>query len=626
MAAQPHRDDKPHGKRRGPKGQGAAPQPIKPPPPPPPHASPKPPPAVAEASPELLQARKPIVFTAEASGQRYLDHHLVRTIDMPALLKLLRVRAERIEVSAPTPWHVRAVDRIERPDWARYVAPPPPLPIEMPDWGDVALPVGMDRLPLLVVGRIVRPRWGRAMRLPVVATIRNPDLDADGGLGDFGQMPDNAWELLDDPVPEPPPPRAGERPKPARPPWIAPDRPVEAPHDQPHARAGPQRHGKHPTDHASRTRLPERAVPEPRKPAPMHHVAASARALEPDAQPHTPDAQPHTPRAQPQGREAQPQKRRIRVQEVAKKREFEPVDEEAEDEVAAPAVKPKRPVPASIVTTSHIGAFGCLGKLVGLLLLIGASLVAVEIALQTWSENHGALVEQLAGAGLDTDVELPTLLAQGEPDAPLQIVLACDLATPHCQRVLGWLLQFRAGNPVQVRPDHDDKPRLVVLHRATGDEARRVAEGLQALDHEGHFWEVMAKVTASPRPLGIGQVQALADDAGVKLARWNRMKAEQEIALRVRTDTTMADALEMPPGIAVLVSGQPIPTEALTTEVALVEALKGQAEGLARLLKANEGDVAQAHEAALAGLPEAVRQRYVAWILRGERAGAPLAK
>lgn len=270
--------------------------------------------------------------------------------------------------------------------------------------------------------------------------------------------------------------------------------------------------------------------------------------------------------------------------------------------------------------STRTGAPGCLTRLAGLTAAVALGWYAADAALEALVSHQYELISALRGRGMAHE-QGPELLALGEPSSPLQVVVACDLSHTDCRNVLRWLLNWRAEWPDRDLLPGDEPPRLVFLQRAAeGQEAQEVAAGLRALDLQAHFWDVAADLASQPqRPLTVGSVRAALAAVDGHLPRWDRERQEAETALRVRIDRTMAQGLEIPLETGLLVNGQPLAPAELASEAALKAALHKAATHLASRLGQTRGVVGGAQLDLLAGRPERVRERYVRWILKGER-------
>ncbi len=237
-----------------------------------------------------------------------------------------------------------------------------------------------------------------------------------------------------------------------------------------------------------------------------------------------------------------------------------------------------------------------------------------------WLERHGFLFATLRHDGRAADQALAPLLALGDPAAPLQVILACDLIDTPCRTALGWLIAWQQDDPERsVLPGRHDT-RLVFLNRAE-EESRTidVAAAFVALDLQHRFWPVAQALALQKEPFTLAAIGAALDREGGDVARWQRDRADPDQALHARTDRTMAEALGIPSKLGVLVSGRPLAPQQLVSEAALRQALHQRAQNLVQAISTVGGDVAKAQARLVANRQRRQIERYQQWILRGER-------
>jgi hypothetical protein len=206
---------------------------------------------------------------------------------------------------------------------------------------------------------------------------------------------------------------------------------------------------------------------------------------------------------------------------------------------------------------------------------------------------------------------LAPLNTLGPADAPVQLVLACDVAEPGCRQRLGVLVAWQA--------QHDDEARLILLQRPS-DPHRPVAESLQAAARQGLLWRVLSRCQARPELLEVAAVGDVVRTVDGHPVRWRRDLAEAEVALQVGTERTMAAALGLTADAPVLLSGVPLSAADLGSSAATTAALDREWLKLKQRVAHHRGKVGAAQLELLHGLAPATRQRYVAWILHSERA------
>jgi hypothetical protein len=290
---------------------------------------------------------------------------------------------------------------------------------------------------------------------------------------------------------------------------------------------------------------------------------------------------------------------------------------------AIPPMPPSNPEPSGAFPVhTHNGAAGCLGRLLAIAVLAFFALVGVDMALEEWVGAQGRLADSLASAGVEPQMDLPSLLSQGEPNAVFQVVLACDPTALDCRKTLNWLTAWQEKDAAAPAVPALGPPRLVFLQRV-GDDAEALTAGaaLQALDEQDLFWSSVPALAKPSQSMHIQALRQLVETVGGKEIRWERDRADPDTQLHVRTDCTMAEALEMPAGVAVLASGQPLEPTSLVSAEALQAALAVSAHALQRAIETHAGDAAAGQLALLQGQKPMVQQRYLHWILRSQRMG-----
>jgi hypothetical protein len=249
-------------------------------------------------------------------------------------------------------------------------------------------------------------------------------------------------------------------------------------------------------------------------------------------------------------------------------------------------------------------------RLAALAFLVLAAWQIVDLALHGWVVWQEHLVQTLQNAGLRANHRIPPLAALGEADAPVQIVAACDAIEPSCRTLLGRLLNWRDR--------HADDTRLVWLQRPAAEpDSEQLAAALQATASQSVLWPVLRRLSTEPGRLTVAQVQKAVVAARGFASRWQRDLDDSDVLMHVVTDRTMAQALEIPEDVSVIVSGVPLLAGDVRDQATLDTALDLRA---AQAI-ATGGDRA-ALLALLAERPKRVRERYDAWILRGERLSA----
>lgn len=277
-----------------------------------------------------------------------------------------------------------------------------------------------------------------------------------------------------------------------------------------------------------------------------------------------------------------------------------------------PELDPSLPVRTVRQRTAAPQFFARLG---GLAVLVLLAWNGVDALLHGWVMYQATLVESLQNAGLHIDHRLPPLTSVGEPDAPLQIVAACDAAQQDCRQLLVNLMTSRDRTKLS--------SRLVWLQRPAEDDAsEQLAVGLQAAQTQQVLWPVLRRLATVPGKPTLQQLRTAVEDVHGFPHRLTRDIEDSETVLHVATDRTMAEALEIPDDVSVLVSGVPLRPEDVKDLASLEAALQRHGAILEKAIDATEGHVEAAWLRVVAERPARVRDRYIAWILRGERARA----
>jgi hypothetical protein len=279
----------------------------------------------------------------------------------------------------------------------------------------------------------------------------------------------------------------------------------------------------------------------------------------------------------------------------------------------APAASPL-PLP-TVTIRKRTAAPQFFARLLVLGTLVLAAWNGVDLLLHGWVLYQDRLVESLQNAGLRVEHRLPPLNALGDPDAPLQIVVACDAAQAPCRQLLGRTLAARdqAGMPT----------RLVWLQRPEDTEtSAQVAAVLQAAQTQQVLWPVLRRLATVGGTPSQHELEAAVEAVHGFARRLQRDLDDPENLLHIATDRTMAEALEIPDDVSVLVSGRPLQPRDVRDPASLEAALQREAAALQQAMDAADGHVEAAWLRLVADRPARVRDRYVAWILRGERARA----
>lgn len=260
-------------------------------------------------------------------------------------------------------------------------------------------------------------------------------------------------------------------------------------------------------------------------------------------------------------------------------------------------------------------------RLITLLLTFALGWQVVNLGAGLWAAHADRLVGQVAPYVSQPDPDaLSPLLALGEPDAPMQVVLACDVAQQGCRKKLALLTHWQSSKSVALGHLGEDPAtlrRLVFLPRPESDATMVGALTWLALHAQGLDWphvEEFAKDSQRWDASWSGAVRGVEVDA----ARLALVRDDADTLLTALIARTMANALEVPQESGVLASGLPVPATSAEGEPLLQELHRAEM-ALGAFMDALDGDVAPAQARLLAGLPERQRQRYVQWILVGEK-------
>lgn len=256
------------------------------------------------------------------------------------------------------------------------------------------------------------------------------------------------------------------------------------------------------------------------------------------------------------------------------------------------------------------GAWLWCARSVGLVLLTLGSWWLVDRGLGRWVIWVAGLAAQWQPHGSEHHALAP-LNAVGRADAPLQLVLACDLAEQRCRQRLHVLMVWQAR--------HADDARLVLLQRPR-DANRALAQAVQAAGQQALLWPMLAQLYDRTGDLDSSTVAEAVRTLRGHPVRWQRDAAEADAALQVGAERTMATALGLDDDAALLVSGLPATPTELSSESATTTALEQAWTTLRQRIAHHRGDVGAAQLECLQSQPLATRERYIAWILHGQRA------
>lgn len=283
--------------------------------------------------------------------------------------------------------------------------------------------------------------------------------------------------------------------------------------------------------------------------------------------------------------------------------------------VSSPPIQPLPP------TMTH-PALGYLAlRLLTLVLAFASAWLLVDYGLGAWVEHQDLILGQVAQYVPQADPsEIPTLLAIGEPDAVLPVVLACDIAQPSCRRQFAQLVQWHAQkSPILTEELTQSRGarRVIFLRRAQTEASQRIGLTWQALWAQGLVWGNLQKWAEDPSVWTPEQPGRMLRDVEVDADRRARVENDPETVLAVQLERTMAEGLEIPEG-GLLVAGLPVPATQAEGH-ALEQTLEAAEKKLAENIRFFHGDVDRAQARLLAELPVRARDRYWRWILVGKK-------
>lgn len=522
----------------------------------------------------------------DPEGERFLKRNVATGLDQESLLDLLGVDRAAIQVRV------------------RHEPPPEPRPIEIPqvDEGAWGRDYVVDRIGEpdwdpdpdgVVAQRITVPRWGAHWVLPTVKQIPIPAwTDPAEKLQPLGPAQHIVWRRQAT-VDVPAPPRA--------------------------KRAATTRG-------AARA---QRAQPAARSPGPAVQAPPSAE----------PPSRRHRPQSEVRGRsqrESQgPQQTTARSdggrkQEVMRQFALSGVEPKAaRSEVSAEVTVEPGAVSqaaAAVTVVKGVGLFGCLGQLIGLGALLFGVALGVDVALTELSnvELPSALAHPERAAAPSPDKALQPFVASGPREAWLQVVIAADLTRAPDALSAARLLAALDAAAEEGKLPGDGDMRLIFLPRVgAAEDSTPMALALLALARQDAFWPWLRPALSAGRPLGLQDVLDRLDDLGVDRTAFDRDRASAETGLQVRTWSTMAAALGLDDAIAAL-NGHPLGHDAALNAENLAGAVEAAVAAASEVQRLG-GDAATGLEKLAASLPGRMRDRYVRWILRGERIAGRIA-
>lgn len=282
-----------------------------------------------------------------------------------------------------------------------------------------------------------------------------------------------------------------------------------------------------------------------------------------------------------------------------------------------PTEQPEPPLPPdqpAMQVSIQNGLLLTLQKFVLLVGVIVASTLIVLFGLRLWRENQAELVAKLQQAGVQRDEVLPELPTWGEEDAPLTLLLSCDLGQPLCRKQLKWL-----KNWVDKPDGQPPASKLIFLYKVPRGGDFDGAVAMQAAVGRT-WWEIAETLGRDDRKLPAEEIALKAQLAmGKDIVAYQQAAEREETQLFAALGATMARGLGIPEDVSVLAAGLPLMPDDVAIEPALRTALTLRAQQFAQTLAQAGGDARVAQVNFLQKLPRSTRERYVCWILDGHR-------
>ena len=258
----------------------------------------------------------------------------------------------------------------------------------------------------------------------------------------------------------------------------------------------------------------------------------------------------------------------------------------------------------------------------GLLLAIALGWLLVDRGLGFWVRHEEAIVGQVARYVPRPDPDqMQALLSRGPAEAPMTVVLACDLALPRCRQQFAFLTVWQAQPSKALHLGEgkgEDMRRLIFLPRPSSPAGLEAAQAAHALDAQGLFWGTLALQGNDASTWSVATVDKLLSGADADAKRLTHDRDDSETVLAVQLERTMAEALEIPSDSGLLVAGLPVPATQ-SDGAALVARIDAAEAQLAQNIQFFGGDVTLAQARGLAELPTRTRDRFIQWILVGKK-------
>ncbi len=262
------------------------------------------------------------------------------------------------------------------------------------------------------------------------------------------------------------------------------------------------------------------------------------------------------------------------------------------------------------------GCFGCFGQLAALASVALAVMIGLDIGAQRF------VTSELGVALSGTDPELTAsgralrspLIQTGPASSPVVAVLAADISTDAGAKLLRQTLAvLRPGRSRQDVPG-SGKIRLVFLPAGEGPDADDTATTALVLDRMGVFWRQVER-------LDKGSFSAKRLTAGLSAEELTRLRKELEAPatlLQARTFGTMATGLGLD-APQMLVNGVKLHGAALRDRKAMEDVVGLLLTGAEKAYRATGRADTHYWEAMASVMQPRPRQRFLSWMIRGER-------
>ena len=507
--------------------------------------------------------------------QRFVERQTADKIDVHDVRVALGLddEAERLEQAT----RAAVSGAIKTPDWAweQDLAPVQNKVLQPPPWrpDPTGAIVDVIQLPSTT---LTTPSWGVPFELPVIERLAVPEWTdpAESGLA-LPPRQEITWRRAE---------TEGE---------ARPDALVELLHSM--RGPGPQRAPK----------------PPPAKKPTRADKRRALRAKKHDDRAPSPQ---HRERPEPQQQSKRRKKERRKPEAIAPKEAL--AEETSNDQ---PPAKADVALPKGITIERSTGLFGCFGRLLMVGLLAFAALIAQDVTLRELTKALQRASSIAGPAQPRQSVRLRSeLIQQGPADALVHIVMAIDFHEEQQVSFAANMLRAVVDQPLA-----SGVPRVTILPLASGNqESERLRSAVVAAAEHGCFWKWLrdaSQASGSNRGLRPGQAARAFHNSGCEREAFNTAWKDPKTELRGRTWSTMAAALQLGEGVGARINGTAVPL-AITGKPHAMRGLLIAAAAQASQLSSRLGDDRQKVMAAIAERwPEPARERFLRWIVRGER-------